>query len=427
MARRDERSPAQGSRQSVRAARSDKRAMMKEIDRLLEARERSRQFFETLEQRVLLTGSHDAALAAAIQAALSTGNSSGFSAWSHKLTGNTVLGRQLPVIGAGLGAGYDPQAQLNGLLSRLSGSYTTLAQLQTALEGSAGIGDGIAVTATHDNADDISLDLHFNNTQNVTIPVAANYGGVNFDLGGSLSLATTLDFTFTFGAYWDAVASAPVVYIPSAGEQLNITAAVNTATLNASAKLGFVSIAASAGAVVLSPNFAMNLTDPGPAGGPGRITLTELNATPVATLVATTLTAPPSSLSASMTSSLIPAAKTLSFTWSDINAPTTATSTLTSDATLAAYKGLSQLTGAQFSAGINSFTTWTGNLGKSPNLLGIKLPIVGTGLGSVVNLPSTLHNRLIDQVGVFTDVDQVRTKYAAEADLSGVTTTLVGE
>ena len=426
MARSTERSRVQGSRSRSQKPDTERSAWINEIDRMLEARERARQFFETLEQRMLLTGTHDAALAAAIQSALATGNSSGFSAWSHKLTGATVLGKQLPIIGGGLGAGYDPQAQLNGLLSRLSGSYTTLAQLQTALEGSAGIGDGVAVTATHDNADDISLDLHFNNTQNVTIPVAANYGGVNFDLGGSLNVATTLDFTFTLGAYWDSVASAPVVYIPTAGNQLNVTAAVNTATLNANAHLGFIGIAASAGAVTLSPSFAMTLADPGPAGGPGRITFTELNATPLPTLVTLNLTAPPATLSASITSSLIPAAKTLTFTWSDINAPTTTTSNLTSDATLANYKGLSQLTGAQLSAGINSFTTWTGNIGKSPNLLGIKIPIVGTGLGAVVNLPSTLHNRLIDQVGTFTDVDQVRTKYAAESDLNNVTTSLVG-
>ena len=185
MARSTERSRVQGSRSRSQKPDTERSAWINEIDRMLEARERARQFFETLEQRMLLTGTHDAALAAAIQSALATGNSSGFSAWSHKLTGATVLGKQLPIIGGGLGAGYDPQAQLNGLLSRLSGSYTTLAQLQTALEGSAGIGDGVAVTATHDNADDISLDLHFNNTQNVTIPVVANYGGVNFDLGGS--------------------------------------------------------------------------------------------------------------------------------------------------------------------------------------------------------------------------------------------------
>src|SRR5712691_9221347 len=83
------------------------------VDRILDARERTRRFFESLESRLHLSGTHDAALVAAIQSALSTANSSGFSAWSHKLTDPTILGRQLPIAGGGLGTGYDPQAQLN--------------------------------------------------------------------------------------------------------------------------------------------------------------------------------------------------------------------------------------------------------------------------------------------------------------------------
>ncbi|HEY7118485.1 MAG TPA: NosD domain-containing protein, partial [Tepidisphaeraceae bacterium] len=379
---------------------------------------------ESLEQRFLLSGAHDAALVAAVQSALSTSNSTGFSAWSHKLTGAAALGKQLPVVGTAFGSGYDPQSELNSLLSRLSGSYTTLAQLSSALEGTAGLGDGVQVVATHDNPDDLQFDLKFNKSTSVVVPVAANYGGVNLDLGGSVTLATTLDFTLTLGAYWDG--SQAQFYVANSGDQLNVSAGVSAASLNATAHLGFVQVNASGGSVTFSPAFAMTLNDPGAAGGAGRITLGELNGTTLSSLVNTNVTGPAASVSANITSSLIPASKSLSFSWSNISDTNSATTNLNTDPLMSAYKGLSQLSGASVKSAIQSFTAWTANIVTSPQLLASGLPIFHDRIGELANLSTILKNRLVDQVGTFTDVDQVRAKYASESDLGSVTTTLVG-
>src|SRR5437660_9914644 len=102
--------------------------------------------------------------------------------------------------------------------------------LKTGLDGNAGIADGITVTASHDNADDLSLDVHFNNTLNTFVPLDAMFGA-DLNVTGGLSVNTTLDFQVTLGAYWDAGSNSPVFYINGTNDQLTISSTVSAANL----------------------------------------------------------------------------------------------------------------------------------------------------------------------------------------------------
>ena len=106
-----------------------------------------RYFIEGLEQRLVLSGTHDAALLAAIDNALISSNPSGFASFATRLKDGSAMGRNLPLVATGL-TNYDGGAQLKALLSRLGPTYSTLTSLAGALEGSAGIADGISVGAT---------------------------------------------------------------------------------------------------------------------------------------------------------------------------------------------------------------------------------------------------------------------------------------
>ncbi|HZL38153.1 MAG TPA: right-handed parallel beta-helix repeat-containing protein, partial [Tepidisphaeraceae bacterium] len=391
------------------------------VDHLMAARERDRMRLEPLEKRVLLSGAFDPQLVSAIQAALEPSNSSGLAAWSHRLTDSTILGRQLPVVGTGLGSGYDPKPQLNTLLGRLTGTYTTLTDLQTALEGTPGIGDGVTVTATRNNPNDLELDVHFNSTSTQTIPLNATDPSANFSVAGSLSLSTTLDFTLTIGAYWDTPSNSAVFYVGGSGDQLNINSTATGSTLNANAQLGFASLSISNGSVTFAPAFAMTLND---VDSDGKLTLNELNNTSLPSLVNTTLSGPAAALSATVSSSVLPTPVNLSFNWANLAAPTAVTSNLTTDPTLADYNGLSQLTGSIVSGDLTGFTNWTTNIASSPLLLDAGVPILHQNLSNALNLPALLQNLLVSQVGTFTDLDQVRTRLASEAGLSNVTTSV---
>ena len=123
---------------------------------------------------------------ASVQSLLSPSNSLGFSSWSNRLADVTILGRPLPLLAGQLGSQYSPRPQLNTLLTQLGGPYTTLDQLETALDGIAGI-DVLATRMTPNETDpsEVELDLRFQKTVTLSVPVAAAFGGVNFAATGS--------------------------------------------------------------------------------------------------------------------------------------------------------------------------------------------------------------------------------------------------
>ena len=220
---------------------------------------RRRYLSEFLEQRVLLSGTHDAALLAAIDGALQPTNASGLAAWTSNLDDPSALGRTLPLVGAGLGANYNPSVGLKSLLNRLAASYSSLANLAAGLEGSSGIGDGIAVTATRDNPDNLELDVQFSTTtSSVSIPIAGQYG-INLSVGGQLSLNATLNFQLTIGAYWDAGSSSAVFYLLDTNDSMQIATNVTSVSLNASGALGVADLSMTGGSASFSPTFSLSI------------------------------------------------------------------------------------------------------------------------------------------------------------------------
>jgi len=57
--------------------------------------------------------------------------------------------------------------------------------LRSALEGTAGPGDGVEVLSFHDDAadpDSLSMRVHFVGSETQTVPLSANFGSVDFPL-----------------------------------------------------------------------------------------------------------------------------------------------------------------------------------------------------------------------------------------------------
>src|ERR1700735_4351956 len=90
-----------------------------------------RNMVESLEGRVLLSGTHETQLLSAISSSLQANSSSTLSEFDSRLTDASELGRSLPLIGGALNS-FDPGAELNTVLNRVSSGYTSLSQLTSA-------------------------------------------------------------------------------------------------------------------------------------------------------------------------------------------------------------------------------------------------------------------------------------------------------
>src|SRR5580658_1317578 len=234
-----------------------------------------RNMVESLEGRVLLSGSHETQLLGAISSALQDNAGSTLSAFNSRLTDASELGQSLPLIGGGLSS-FDPGAELNTVLNRVTSGYTTLSQLTSALEGAAGLADGVAVAGSRDLPDDVEIDLQFSLSANKTVPISASFGSA-FTASGSIGLNTTLTENLTLGAYWDSNTSTPVFYINAPGTSIQVAASVTAASLNATAQLGFVSLHVTGASASFTPTFTFSLTAPSDPNVPaGFITASEL-------------------------------------------------------------------------------------------------------------------------------------------------------
>ncbi|MDB5333039.1 MAG: alkaline phosphatase, partial [Phycisphaerales bacterium] len=353
---------------------------------------------EPLERRIVLSGAHDAALLAAIDGALLPNNSSGIAAWATKLNDSSALGRGLPLVGTGVGAHYDPGAALKSLFNRLAPSYASLAALSAGLEGNGGIGDGVAVIATRDNLDNLELDAHFLTTTTVQVPIAGPYG-VNLSLGGTLSVAATLDFQVTLGAYWDAGSSSGIFYIQDTNAVMQISGNVLSALPGASGALGVVDLNVTGASASLTPTFTFGLIDQSTPGQPGRLTLPEFNATPIPSLVTTSITqAGPTTFTVNFNAALAPSAHALTISWADLAKPTVATSTLNTDPTLSQLASFQSILPTTFSLGLDgvvqtiSDATTMNLAGNSPFMA--TMPLVGKSFGAVLNAQQLLTGAL---------------------------------
>ncbi|MFI5378326.1 MAG: right-handed parallel beta-helix repeat-containing protein, partial [Tepidisphaerales bacterium] len=368
---------------------------------------RRRHLSEALERRLVLSGAHDAALLAAIDGALLPSNASGMAAWASKLDDPSAMGRNLPLAAAGLGTAYDPGAALKSLLNRLAPTYGSLASLVAGLEGSPGLADGVAVTASRDNPDNLELDVHFNTTTGFQMPVAGQYG-INLGVTGSLSLNATLDFQLTIGAYWDTSTSSAVFYVLDTNDALQISTSTANTSLNATGSLGVVDLAVTGGSASLSPTFAFSLIDQNTPSQPGRVTLPELTSTPVPALVATTATqAGPTTFTVNFNAPLAPTAHVLTIDWGDLTKPNTATSTLNTDPTLSQLAAYQNILPTTYSLGLDNLVqilteATTTNLGGN-NPFMATLPLLNTSFGTVLNVQQLLTNALTNHTDATTN------------------------
>jgi parallel beta-helix repeat protein len=368
----------------------------------------SRCVTEALESRLMLTGTHEAVLLGTLASSLQSGAASGLSGFDSRLDDATELGRSLPLIGNGLSS-FDPGATLNSVLSRVSSGYTTLSQLSSAVEGAAGLADGAAVAASRDLPDDVELDLQFSVSSTKTVPISANFGGA-FSASGSVTLKTTFSENLTVGAYWDATTSLPVFYVSANNTNIQVGTTVTSATLAASAHLGFIDLNVSGVSAVFSPTFTFALTDPSAgdaSSAAGRITAAELVSTPLSSLVTATLgQAAPTSLTATISTSLVPAATSVTFTWADINDPTNVSSNLSTDSALASLNNLQNISPATITAGIDALVSdlsgaATGTV--TGNALATKLPLINKSIDDIVNFPQFFKTYLSSFTDATTD------------------------
>ncbi len=371
---------------------------------------------EWLEERLLLSGTHDQEMIDSLRSVLNPSNNQGLSSWSDRLRNVSILGRQIPLIDGRLGSSYNPKDQLAALLSQVTGSTTTLTELQGVIDAVS----GIDVTAARDLPDNLELDLHIQRTATISVPVNSAFGPLHLTTSGTLDLSVLLDFQLTLGARYAGTAATP--YIKADNDQLQVTATLTGTNLAAAAQLGFVDVNVANGSAALVAHFTMDLADPGTgANADGQITFAELNATPVTSLVTTSLDSPTAaSLSMDITSSLISGTRTLQVQWSDINDVTSATSNIGS---LGDYQALEQLASSVISGGLTDFSTWTG-FANNMTLLGRPLPVIGSALTDAVDLPNRLKSILVNQVGSYATAQRLRTQLENVGAISGVNVAL---
>ncbi|HUB26128.1 MAG TPA: hypothetical protein VL992_11925, partial [Tepidisphaeraceae bacterium] len=354
-----------------------------------------------------MTGANEQALLNAVDAALQPSNPNGLTAFNTSLQGGTALGSDLPVVGTGLSA-YNPGTVLGGLLARLgSTTYSSVASLTSALQ----TGSGITVQSTSDLLNNIELDLQFSATTAISVPLNPNYG-VTFVDPGTLTMSTTLTENLTVGAYWDPNISAAVAYVDASNASISVASTATSFTFspNSTGQLGFLefdtpttSVANISGnkllstTVSFSPTFTFSLNTQPPvdsAETSGRLTLAQLASVPLASLVNTSVTQPAAAtLTVNLSTPLEPSASKIVFTWSDINSPTTVTSTLTSDPTLTVLNQFQAITAGTISGGLDQIT---GDLTAAAtdaagNTAGFNadLPLIGESINTLVNFAGT--------------------------------------
>ena len=123
----------------------------------------------------MLSGTHDADLLIALDAELHGTTTAGLSHWSDQLTDDELLGLALPLLDDQLATHYSPRPALNTLLSQVARPFSTLDELASALDAVT----GISVVETRDLADNLELDLQFQVTTALSIPLSSPLTGVN--------------------------------------------------------------------------------------------------------------------------------------------------------------------------------------------------------------------------------------------------------
>lgn len=352
----------------------------------IEPRGKHRRFFltllhEELEDRRMLSGSNDTAMLGAITSALSPANSSGLVALGTKLRDTSVLGRELPLIGNAAGTRYDPATALSSVFSQLSGSFTTVGQLATALDSIPGVD---VLQSPIDLSSQLELRLRITTNTTISAPLASTFRGIDLDIGGVLAIDMGLDFQISIGAIYTG--SNALFYVDATSDQLTIAANITASHINANGRLGFTEVNVSAGNANLTSRFQLDLRDPANvAEGAGRVTLNEIANTSIDNL-------------SSLTTNL---------------------------SALGDYQRIEQLSSSAVASGISSLATWVGLTASSPTLLGRPMPIAGTQLKDALDLAGLFKSRLVDRVGSFNSAQALQRRLESVEGWRNVATQLV--
>ena len=193
------------------------------------------------------------------------------------------MGRSLPLIGSELS-----NLQLNsGLI--LQSTEASLSALVSDLQQSA---NNAVVSATRDLPDDIEIDFQHTTTASTSGAINAAFG-LPITLPGTIDASVSFTESLTLGAYWDNTTSSPVFYVNTSNSSLKATVTA-TANVNGTGEsLGFVTLGINGETANLNAAFAMSLNPQPPVNASepaGRLTLDQLNNTPLSSLVSTQLT-----------------------------------------------------------------------------------------------------------------------------------------
>ena len=137
---------------------------------------------ESLEARLLLSGTHQQQLLNAVDSALQSSDLSGLGAWTSRLNDASAMGRSLPLIGSELSS-----LQLNSGLS-LQSTESSLSALVSDLQQA---GNNAVVSATRDLPDDVEIDFQHTTT-------ASTSGTINAAFGLPITLPGTIDASVSF-------------------------------------------------------------------------------------------------------------------------------------------------------------------------------------------------------------------------------------
>ena len=216
--------------------------------------------------------------------------------------------------------------------------------------------------------------------------------------GGGYALYTTPVLTLTAGTHRLAFQGLDI----GGGDGAGVTdmAFIDNVSLSqhAGAELGFIQASGGITAASFSPTFNFTLNDQPPVDAvesAGRLTLSQLNGTPLATLVRTQVTqSAPATVTASLSTPLAPGANPIVFTWSDINAPSTVSSTLTTDPTLAQLNQLQLIAPTTIAFGLDEVTqdlaaAATDTPSAPANPFHTPLPLLGKSIDDLVDFTIT--------------------------------------
>lgn len=385
---------------------------------------------EWLEPRLLLSGATDEAMLGALAGAMRGSGGQSLAAFAQRLTDDSVLGQDLALIGDVLGDQYSPQAQITSLLGGLGSSFAALGDLVAALNGLT----GVTVAASRTLAEGFEIDLQLTRTVSQSIAVPDVFDSVGLELSGTLNASIELDFALTVGVFCNTSNVAVPYVVDNAFEQLEVRATIAGQGLGAMAQLGFIDVNLSNVDASTELLYALELVDPGVAGeeAAGQVTFGELTSTPITTLISsrTPITVGAPHLDFDISNPLVPGfTPNLSLDWPDALNPSSFTHNIGS---LGVFGDLAEFDPASIVEGLAAIASFagvgtTGNGLMGFNFMGRPLPLIGPALMTHANIGSTFQTQVINPIGTFDSVDNLRAKLAAIGpSVTGVVAELVG-